>query len=170
MLINRPVTILFAAVAFIPAAPAWSESKAASLVPLHLQGQGAGTSTGAGGSARGAAQTNLFGSTTFTLTFVNAKLLGDNGGGGTCSIESGDLQLTAGTQGAITFSQVGTSCNVPNAPNNANTLSATFLVTQATGQFQGVTGTGTLVVGFSSSAGAASALLTLNGILQPAAP
>jgi len=167
---KRPIAILFAAVTFAAGAPRpQSESKVASLEQLNLRGEGAGTSTSSGGSAQGAGQANLFGATTFALSFVNAKLLGDNGIGGTCSIESGDLQLTAGSQGTITMSQVGTSCNVSGA-NSANTLNATFLVTQGTGQFQGITGTGSVVVGFSSSAGQAGALITLNGILQPAAP
>ena len=107
------------------------------------------------------------GAASFTFTFVNGKLLGDNGGGlGTCSLQNGTLDVAA-NEGTISMSQVGTACNVTHGTGQ-NTVAATYLVTKGTGKFQGVTGTGNVVVSFSSSTGSpATGLIRLDGLLLP---
>jgi hypothetical protein len=165
MSIIRVTTILFAA-SMLAAAQPQSTSESPQL--FTLWGQGNGDSTGTGGSLTGISQTNLVGAAAFALTFVNGQLLGQQGSGtGTCSLEDGTIKL-ATSNGTISMSQVGTSCNV-SAGSAPNTLNATYLVTQGTGAYQGLTGTGSVVVGFSSSTGPATGLIRIDGLLISAA-
>lgn len=153
--INGITTILFAAMTLVAA-------RAQSLQPVTFLGGGTGTSTGSGGGLQG---TGYFGgAATFSVTFTNGQLLGQNGSTGTCSLEVGTFQVTT-SSGTITMDQVGTSCNVTKGPA-PNTLNATFLVTGGTGAYAGVAGTGSLVVGFSASTGAATGLVRMDGVLR----
>ncbi len=132
-----------------------------------LWGEGTGTDNGTGGIIEGVSQTNLIGAATFAYTFVNGKFLGDNAGGfGTCSLQSGTLELTT-NQGTISMSQAGMSCNVnSNGSVGPNTVTGSYLVKQGTGKFQGVTGTGTVVVSFSSTQTPGRCLIRLDGLLM----
>jgi hypothetical protein len=141
---------------------------AAAQQPLEsfvLQGSGTGTANGGGVSAQGTSKTNLFGPTTFALTFTNGKDLGDVGGGkGSCSLENGTVQLT-NSQGTISLLEVGMACNATNA-QGLNTFQGTYQVTEGTGRFAGMTGTGGLTLGLSTIGPEGSALITISGILQ----
>ena len=164
MISSRVTTILFAAMTFVAA-----QAQGAGPQLFNFWGEGNGSSGETGGSLKGSGQTNLAGTAAVSLTFTNGRLLGQNGSGsGTCSLENGTLQLATST-GTITMSQVGMSCNDAGG-GTPNTLNATYLVTQGTGVFQGVTGTGNLVAGFSSSTGTATGLMRLDGVLKQTAP
>jgi len=90
--------------------------------------------------------------------------LGNNGGGlGTCSLQNGTLEVKT-NQGTITMTQAGMSCNVNNG-TGPNTVTGTYLITQGSGKFQGVTGTGSVVVSFSSDGSPGKGLIRLDGLL-----
>jgi hypothetical protein len=160
MSIIRLTTILFAAVMLAAAQPQ-STSDGPQL--FTLWGQGNGTASGTGGGLQGVSQTNLVGAAGFALTWVNGQLLGNDGNGkGTCSLEDGTIELTT-SKGTISMSQVGMACNVTSG-QGPNTFTATYLVTQGTGVYQGLTGTGSVVVGF-SGVGSNTGLIRMDGVL-----
>ena len=160
--IHRVITILFAAITVV-AAQAQSTSSS-SLHLFTLVGQGNGTAAGPGGGLQGAGESNFTGGVLLTLTWVNGQDLGNNGGGkGTCSLQNGTIQLT-NNSGTISMTQAGMSCNV-NSAQGPNTVTATFQVTGGTGQYQGLTGTGTVVVGY-SGIGPNTGLIRMDGVLK----
>jgi hypothetical protein len=164
MSIIRVTTILFAA-AMLAAAQPQSTSESPQL--FTLIGQGNGTASGPGGGLQGISQTNLVGGAAFALTWSNGQLLGNDGDGkGTCSLEDGTIKLT-NSKGTISMSEVGIACNVTSA-QGPNTVTGTYLVTQGTGAYQGLTGTGSVVVGY-SGVGPNTGLIRMDGVLLSAA-
>ena len=160
--IHRVITIMFAAITLV-AAQAQSTSSS-SLHLFTLVGQGSGTSAGDGGRLQGAAESDLTGGVLLTLSWVKGQGLGQMAGDkGTCSLQNGTIQLTNNSR-TISMTQAGMSCNV-NSAQGPNTVTATFQVTQGTGQYQGLTGVGTVVVGY-SGVGPNTGLIRMDGVLS----